>query len=727
MANLDDLRLYVRYDEGDGPVMVLLHGINSDAKDWRQVIDTIGGGYRFVAVDLLGFGESPKPTDIEYTADEHTRVLDATLADIGVDRPVLMVGYSLGGDIAIRYASTHPRKVRRLFLLSAPFYLPPNVFSRQAFGTQYLQVIIFQRLWKFVSNSKKRDNLLYQIVDGKAQDFAKGFLHTDDIPTHWDIMSKNLRNCIGKATFVDDLPKLDMPVTFALGIRDPIVHPDQTPELKRLKPDMDIRRIVGLSADHFLLVNLPDTVADEIMRDEVDTLCVRYRAGTGSPIVFLNGFIEGAEFWRPVAQALSLDHDVLMIDLLGLGESPRPLSSRYEMEDHVDTILRTLRKELTDEPARLVGFGFGSNVALAVATAEPGRVTEVTAFSPLILDPKELADPSSPEAAEMLTMRDRLSDMADDPRTRAAAENAEEIVVPVMRTIDNAILGQDNRRLITGPTCPVTIVIADTDPMTDPEYLAGLARGRDSVRIEKMAGPRQLPIDDPSAVVLLLEPGAVDQARAAARLPRPEAGVGLDQMREVFSSASNGVLWRGFSQFVVGMVFLLMQKPRPQLFAFVFAIWILVEGFSTIVGAVGLRRSGKTGWIPWLLMGLLSLGVAGFLLLRTQADLVLLGLFLAGRALYVGFADLYVARRVSRTPTARWLLVGQGILGIVVAFLIVFSPGHGFLALKWILGTYFTVTGLSSVGYAILNRRAVRRRIKAALAKSRAVAATATG
>ena len=63
-------------------------------------------------------------------------------------------------------------------------------------------------------------------------------------------------------------------------------------------------------------------------------------------------------------------------------------------------------------------------------------------------------------------------------------------------------------------------------------------------------------------------------------------------------------------------------------------------------------------------------------------------------------------------------------MGIVVAMLILFSPSHGFIALKWLLGGYFTVVGLSSVGYALLNRRAVRVRIKAALAKSRTAPST---
>ena len=105
-TDLESLRLYTRYDEGEGPVIVLLHGINADAADWRPVIDTIGPGYRCIAFDLLGFGESPKPLDVDYTADEHALVIENTLNDLGIEEQFLLVGYSLGGDIAVRYAST---------------------------------------------------------------------------------------------------------------------------------------------------------------------------------------------------------------------------------------------------------------------------------------------------------------------------------------------------------------------------------------------------------------------------------------------------------------------------------------------------------------------------------------------------------------------------------------------------------------------------------------------
>ncbi len=721
-TDIDALRLNVRYDEGSGPVMVLLHGINSDATDWRVVIDTIGSGYRFIAVDLLGFGESPRPLDIDYTADEHATVIHNTLRDLGVDRPFLLVGYSLGGDIAIRYAATWPAQVRRLFLLSTPFYLPPDTFSAKGFGTQYLQVIAFQRIWKFVARSKKRDNLLYQIVDGRAQDFAKQFLRTDDVATSWEVMSKNLRNCIARATFVNDLPRLDMPVTFALGIRDPIVHPDQTPALKVLMPEMDIRRIVGLSADHFMLLNLPETVAREIVRDEVNGLHVRYRAqpdtaaGTDLPVpaVFLHGVVEAPSFWIPVARGLSTIREVECIDLLGCGESPTPLSSRYGLEDHVDAVVRTLKRDFGDRPVQLIGHGFGATAALGVARAEPDRVAGVTAFSPLIVDP-ERSESGSRSAAEVLAIRDRARAMATDPRMRVAAEHAETTLIPLVRTIDNGVLGTDPATVMAEQRRPVTFVVPTEDAATPVGYLERLATCTDEARLLRPDGSRWLPIDNPAATVLLLAPEAQDGARIAAETPAPRRELFLETARETFASASNQVMWRGLVMMALGIVLLFVQHVPPTLLTIGAAIWVLVEGVTTIAGSFGLRRSGKNGWLPWLLIGGLSILVGLFLLLRRDVSVRIIALVIAARALYIGVANLYIVRRVGALPKARWLLVFEGMLGLMIGVFLLVDPSLGARMLKVVLEWYLIGAGFSAVAYAVANRRAIKKRVDAVL------------
>ena len=59
-----------------------------------------------------GYGNSPKPLDIEYTVDDHADAIDYTLTDIGIDEPFTLVGYSMGGPMAARFAAKYPERVQ---------------------------------------------------------------------------------------------------------------------------------------------------------------------------------------------------------------------------------------------------------------------------------------------------------------------------------------------------------------------------------------------------------------------------------------------------------------------------------------------------------------------------------------------------------------------------------------------------------------------------------------
>lgn len=719
-------RLYVRYDEGSGPPIVLLHGINSDASDWRPVMDRIGQGYRLIALDLLGFGESPKPLDVQYTAEDHCAAIKTTLDDIGVTEPILLVGYSLGGDIAIKYAAKHPGDLRRLFMLSAPFYLPPSAFESRDFGIEYLKVILFQRVWKLVGNSKKRDTLLYQIANGQAQAFAKQFLRTDDVPTHWDIMSRNLTNTIGRATFVDELPKLSMPTTFALGVRDPIVHPDQTPELKRLKPDMEIRRIIGLTADHFLLVALPEKVADEIMRDEVISLNVRMRKAGGGEhtYVFLHGIEDNPGFWKPAAEALGRVDRTLMIDLMGFGDSEKPVTSHYTLPEHASNVARVIAEETEagDGPITLVGHGFGGNVALAAAPLLGQRVDRVVAFSPLFLarGSKEGHVPD-PEAAEALALRDSVRAMLSEERANVKdVEKHEELIVPFVRTMERAVLQTDVRRTLRHVSTPVTLVMPVDDTRVPRDELEEDIDGMTNFTVVEPPGDRQLPIHDRAATLRIIDPQVTDQQIHLAEQVRPVSPMaGLNALQAQFTSATNSIQWRGVIELLAGLFLLAWPVLPVRLIAIVFGVWMLVEGVQTIAGAVGLQRTGKTGWIPWMLMGVLLGGFAVWMIIvflgvpDRDAPTWILAIIVAVRALYIAFSDIYVAWRVKRTPTPRWILWAEGILGLLVGLSIIFLPHHGATLLKWVLGGYLTIDGTLNIVYAVAVRRKARKRAEA--------------
>jgi pimeloyl-ACP methyl ester carboxylesterase len=102
---------------GDGPVVLLVHGIGSSRRKWEpQVSPLLLAGYRVVRVDLRGFGESETPPG-KYAMDHFVDDIVAFVDGIGLTR-FHLVGHSLGGMIAQRYAIDRPSRVLSLCLVA---------------------------------------------------------------------------------------------------------------------------------------------------------------------------------------------------------------------------------------------------------------------------------------------------------------------------------------------------------------------------------------------------------------------------------------------------------------------------------------------------------------------------------------------------------------------------------------------------------------------------------
>lgn len=108
-------------DQGEGPVVVFLHGSGSGASGHSNFKGNypvlVAQGCRAIVPDLLGYGYSDKPEDIEYHLDVFVECVKQLLDSIGVERCTL-VGNSLGGAIAIKFALDYPAHVEKLVLMA---------------------------------------------------------------------------------------------------------------------------------------------------------------------------------------------------------------------------------------------------------------------------------------------------------------------------------------------------------------------------------------------------------------------------------------------------------------------------------------------------------------------------------------------------------------------------------------------------------------------------------
>jgi pimeloyl-ACP methyl ester carboxylesterase len=103
---------------GEGPVLVLVHGMAGNSATWSHLIPTLAERFTVVAPDLLGHGASSKQPLGEYSISGHANLLHDLLSALGHERATL-VGQSLGGGVVMQLAYQFPDTCERLVLVSS--------------------------------------------------------------------------------------------------------------------------------------------------------------------------------------------------------------------------------------------------------------------------------------------------------------------------------------------------------------------------------------------------------------------------------------------------------------------------------------------------------------------------------------------------------------------------------------------------------------------------------
>jgi pimeloyl-ACP methyl ester carboxylesterase len=113
---LDGVRLHY-LDEGSGPTVVLLHANFSNLLDWDPWAEALKDSHRVIRFDMTSHGLTGPDPSGDYTQARTLQLMEKFIDALQLD-DLTLAGTSLGGTLAIHYASTHPERVQRLILLS---------------------------------------------------------------------------------------------------------------------------------------------------------------------------------------------------------------------------------------------------------------------------------------------------------------------------------------------------------------------------------------------------------------------------------------------------------------------------------------------------------------------------------------------------------------------------------------------------------------------------------
>lgn len=129
-VQVDNARLYYE-TAGEGVPLVMIHAGVADSRQWNNEFAFFIRDYQVVRYDMRGYGKS-EPVDGEFN---HLDDLVTILSTLGIHEPVVIMGCSMGGGLAMDFALTHPSRVRALIMVgSAPSGLELDVPSPAKFA-----------------------------------------------------------------------------------------------------------------------------------------------------------------------------------------------------------------------------------------------------------------------------------------------------------------------------------------------------------------------------------------------------------------------------------------------------------------------------------------------------------------------------------------------------------------------------------------------------------------
>jgi pimeloyl-ACP methyl ester carboxylesterase len=253
---------------GEGPLIVLVHGITSSSEIWRPVIRRLARDYTVVAPDLLGHGRSAKPRG-DYSLGAYASGIRDLLGVLGYEHGTA-VGHSLGGGVAMQFAYQFPEYCERLVLISSGGLgrqVNPLLRAATLPGSEAVLPIITHewalRAGEAVGSAVGRLGLRF---GPDVAEFARGYASLGDGDARSAFLH-TLRAVIDvggqRVSALDRLYLAEqMPLLVIWGRDDPIIPVEHGRYASALVAGSKLIELDG--AGHFPMLDDPDRIADEL-------------------------------------------------------------------------------------------------------------------------------------------------------------------------------------------------------------------------------------------------------------------------------------------------------------------------------------------------------------------------------------------------------------------------------------------------------------------------------
>ena len=235
--------------EGDGPALVILHGLFGSSRNWASIAKVLAARHRVYSVDLRNHGESPWSDEMTYAAMADD--IAALLHRLGIEKPMLL-GHSMGGKVAMALALTQPQRVAALAVVD----IAPVTYGNGL--EEYAKSMLAVDLARAARRAEVEAKLAESIPDAGVRAFLLQNLVRGEDGFAWRLNLPVLLDAMDK---LGDFPAALHDAAyggltwFIAGALSDYVRPEHVPHIRTLFPTAEIRPIAG--AGHWVHAETP--------------------------------------------------------------------------------------------------------------------------------------------------------------------------------------------------------------------------------------------------------------------------------------------------------------------------------------------------------------------------------------------------------------------------------------------------------------------------------------